>query len=91
MDGVVFMRTKTPTRRIDAGTTCGNRAAYLRLCNASDHIEQRRTSRFPPFNLCYLSFIRLWLGIIAAEGRVFVVTDKGVMHSLITKRKCRMI
>ena len=91
MDGVVFMRTKTPTRRIDAPTTSGNRAAYLRLCNASDHIEQRRTSRFPPFNLRYLNFIRLWFGIIAAEGRVFVVTDKGVMHSLITKRKCRMI
>lgn len=86
MDGIVFMRTKTPTRRIDAATTSGNRAAHFRLCNASDHIEQRRT-----FNLRYLNFIRLWFGIIAAEGRVFVVTDKGVMHSLITKRKCRMI
>ena len=75
MDGIVFMRTKTPTRRIDAATTFGNRAAHFRLCNASDHIEQRRTSRFPPFNLRYLNFIRLWFGIIAAEGRFFVVTD----------------
>lgn len=81
MDGVVFMRTKTPTRRIDAPTTSWNRAAYLRLCNASDHIEQRRISRFPPFNLRYLNFIRLWFGIIEAEGRFFEVTDKGVMHS----------
>lgn len=40
MDGIVFMRTKTPTRRIDAATTSGNRAAYFRLYNASDHIEQ---------------------------------------------------
>ena len=75
MDGIVFMTTKTPTRRIDAATTSGNRAAYFRLRNASGHIKQRRTSRFPPFNLCYLNVIRLWFGIIAAEGRFFVVTD----------------
>lgn len=74
MDGIVFMRTKTPTRRIDAATTFGNGAAHFRLCNASDHIEQR-SYRFPPFNLRYLNFIRLWFGIIAAEGRFFVVTD----------------